>query len=114
MSYTPTTWVTGDKVTATKMNKLEQGVANNGGASGLLVTATVDGDTRTLDKTYTEIAAAFENGMIPVVKEVYDEGYGYGFIGGAGVNEDGAYVDTYTGVRYVEEDGVLTYQMLME
>lgn len=31
MAYTPTTWVTGDTVTATKMNKLEQGVANAGG-----------------------------------------------------------------------------------
>lgn len=30
MSYTPTNWVTGDTVTATKMNKLEQGVANAG------------------------------------------------------------------------------------
>ena len=31
MSYTPTTWATGDSVTATKLNKLEQGVANAGG-----------------------------------------------------------------------------------
>lgn len=31
MSYDPTIWTTGQKVTATKMNKLEQGVANAGG-----------------------------------------------------------------------------------
>lgn len=31
MAYTPTNWVTGDTVTATKLNKLEQGVANAGG-----------------------------------------------------------------------------------
>ncbi len=31
MSYTPTTWMTGDTITATKLNKLEQGVANGGG-----------------------------------------------------------------------------------
>ena len=31
MAYTPTQWVTGDTVTATKLNKLEQGVANAGG-----------------------------------------------------------------------------------
>ena len=30
MAYTPTTWVAGDTVTATKLNKLEQGVANAG------------------------------------------------------------------------------------
>lgn len=28
MAYTPTTWAAGDTVTATKLNKLEQGVAN--------------------------------------------------------------------------------------
>ena len=38
MAYTPTTWVTGDTVTATKMNKLEQGVANAG--SAMIVTET--------------------------------------------------------------------------
>lgn len=27
MSYTPTNWVTGDTVTATKLNKIEQGIA---------------------------------------------------------------------------------------
>ena len=31
MAYTPTTWVTGDTVTATKMNKIENGIANAGG-----------------------------------------------------------------------------------
>ena len=31
MSYTPTTWATGDTVTATKLNKLENGVASAGG-----------------------------------------------------------------------------------
>ena len=28
MAYTPTTWKTGDMITAQKMNKLEQGVQN--------------------------------------------------------------------------------------
>ncbi|WP_278898472.1 head fiber protein [Roseburia hominis] len=28
MAYSPTTWTTGDIITADKMNKLEQGVAN--------------------------------------------------------------------------------------
>lgn len=31
MAYTPTNWVTGDTVTATKMNKIENGIANAGG-----------------------------------------------------------------------------------
>ena len=32
MSYTPTTWTTGDTITATAMNKIENGIANAGGA----------------------------------------------------------------------------------
>lgn len=31
MSYTPTTWTTGDTITATKLNKMEQGIADGGG-----------------------------------------------------------------------------------
>lgn len=31
MSYTPTTWATGDTLTATAMNKIENGIANAGG-----------------------------------------------------------------------------------
>lgn len=30
MSYTPTTWTTGDTITATAMNKIENGIANPG------------------------------------------------------------------------------------
>ena len=37
MSYTPTTWVTGDTVTATKLNKMEQGIANAGGGVDLII-----------------------------------------------------------------------------
>ena len=49
MSYTPTNWKSGDVVTSAKLNKLEQGVADAGGA--LVVTHT-DG---TLDKTWQEV-----------------------------------------------------------
>ena len=31
MSYTPTTWQTGDTITATALNKMENGIANAGG-----------------------------------------------------------------------------------
>lgn len=31
MAYTPTTWTTGDTITATAMNKIENGIANAGG-----------------------------------------------------------------------------------
>lgn len=40
-SYTPTTWVTGDIITATKLNNIEQGIANAGGGSSDFSTAQV-------------------------------------------------------------------------
>lgn len=45
MSYTPTTWTTGDTVTATKMNKLEQGVANAGSSAIVRFSATAYGSS---------------------------------------------------------------------
>lgn len=33
MAYTPTTWTTGDTITASAMNKIENGIANAGGIS---------------------------------------------------------------------------------
>lgn len=33
MAYTPTNWTTGDTITATKLNKMEQGIADGGGGS---------------------------------------------------------------------------------
>ena len=34
MTYTPTEWKTGDVVTAEKLNKMEQGIADNSSAGG--------------------------------------------------------------------------------
>lgn len=39
MAYTKTTWVTGDKVTSTKLNKIEQGIYDNDAACDELKTA---------------------------------------------------------------------------
>ena len=35
MSYTPTTWTTGDTITATAMNKIENGIADAGSGGGV-------------------------------------------------------------------------------
>lgn len=61
MAYTPTTWVAGDTVTATKLNKLEQGVAN---AGGVLPISDNDG---TLNKTWSEIGDAIASGQIACI-----------------------------------------------
>lgn len=50
MSYTPTVWKAGDTVTSTKLNKLENGIANNG-----ILVANINYDTQGLDKTWQEI-----------------------------------------------------------
>lgn len=52
MSYTPTQWATGDIITAEKLNKLENGVANAGGGGVLVVHVNENG---VLDKTWKEI-----------------------------------------------------------
>lgn len=57
MAYTPTEWVTGDTITAEKLNKLEQGIAS----SAMEVVATFDNGVHTLNKTWQEIYDAFPN-----------------------------------------------------
>jgi len=56
MSYTPTNWTTGDTITATKLNKMEQGIANAGSAMILTISS------NTLNKTFAEIYEALHNG----------------------------------------------------
>lgn len=51
MSYTPNTWVTGDTITATKLNHMEEGIADG----GVLIVRDNNG---TLDKTWKEITDA--------------------------------------------------------
>lgn len=62
MSYTPTTWTTGDTITATAMNKIENGVAN--ASSTVIIT---DNGTA-LDKTYAEIYDLVNSGTPCYIK----------------------------------------------
>ena len=54
MSYTPTTWQTGDTITAEKLNNMESGIENVN--EPFIVTVTGS----SADKSYAEIVAAFE------------------------------------------------------
>lgn len=83
MSYTPTTWTTGDVITAAKLNKIEEGIAN-AGAGGLLQVQVNNG---TLDKTWKEITDA----PFSVVKD--SDGVVYLYMGG--FSEDGEYCVNY-------------------
>lgn len=67
MAYTPTQWNTGDDVTATKLNKLEQGVAN---ASGALI---ITDNGTALDKTFAEIYDAVHSGTPCYIHYTGDE-----------------------------------------
>lgn len=61
MSYTPTQWKIGDKVTTAKLNKLEQGVAE--GSGGYLLVH-VDQNTGTCDQTFGTIKEALTSGKM--------------------------------------------------
>lgn len=64
MAYTPTVWATGDVITAEKLNKAEQGIAD--AYEVFTVTVTESNGTYTADKTYAEIVESLENGSIPM------------------------------------------------
>ena len=64
MAYSPTTWNTGDLITAEKMNKLEQGVASNQGEQGKQGPAGVSAGFG----TPTASASALESGEEPTVQ----------------------------------------------
>ena len=71
MSYTPTQWSTGDTITASSMNKIEQGIANAGGA--LICNSSYDqiSGKYVLDKTVQEIYDALLSGTPAYIKFQY-------------------------------------------
>lgn len=73
MSYEPTNWKTGDVVTSTKLNKLEQGVSDAGGivAVSRTISMTEGGAIATLDISYDGIVAAMSAGKVPML--IYEE-----------------------------------------
>lgn len=78
MSYSPTTWESGDTITSAKLNKMERGIANAGGGSsvvvvGIEVANTEGGTTVTVDKTFAEMKTAHEGGAIMLCNiEIHD------------------------------------------
>lgn len=88
MSYTPTTWNTGDTITASALNKIENGIANAGGGGGL-VDAVVWFPNSTVGwQINGDFASALQKAQdgIPVVVVVFDtfNAYSYGFEGFGG------------------------------
>lgn len=79
MSYIKTTWVTGDIVTAPRMNNIENGIYNNDAAISALQTEVTDtetdvtnlqGDVSTLQTNVTALQTTTGN-LIPSIAEVF-------------------------------------------
>lgn len=68
MSYTPTTWKSGDVVTSAKLNKLEGGVAAANDEFVITCTPTAQDLSGTVDKTNAEIFAAYQAGKKIVIQ----------------------------------------------
>lgn len=69
MTYTKTVWNSGDIVTSTKLNKIEnqlESLSNNG--AFIINSDTSEGAYGRLDKTFAEIKAAFESGLTCLIK----------------------------------------------
>lgn len=83
MSYEKQTWVTGDVVTADKLNHMEDGISNSGGGGTgggdmfvVYVTATpiVDGNGYTFatETAYADVLAALEAGKVVIYWATFD------------------------------------------
>lgn len=68
MAYTPTNWVTGDTITAEKLNKAEQGIAD---ASAYIIPVVYDAETSStiLEASYDDISTAVSAGRTVVTKD---------------------------------------------
>lgn len=62
MSYTPTTWATGDTVTSAKLNNMETGISNAANVFVVTLTPTALDYSGTMDKTVAEIYSAYTAG----------------------------------------------------
>ena len=82
MSYTKTTWQTGDTITAEKLNNIEGGIKANetaisqidAGGGDFIIAVTESGGSYTADKTIAEINAAKESGKNLVLIEPFEDG----------------------------------------
>ena len=73
MSYTPTSWTTGDTITASALNKIEQGIANaGGGGGGTEISYTMENDLMVLDASYNDIKQILLSGSIPYILFTYE------------------------------------------
>ena len=71
MSYTKNTWATGDTITATKLNNMEDGIANAGSVLICNTSYSSSAGVYVLDKTAQEIYEALLSGTPAYIKNQY-------------------------------------------
>lgn len=86
MSYTPTTWTTGDTITASAMNKIENGIANAGNGYDAVIRLThgensgqdipVNLTPSIISGTYAALYAKLSNGGCPCILVEYSHAWG--------------------------------------
>lgn len=86
MSYTPTTWTTGDTVTASAMNKIEQGIAGASPWDAVIKlthanNSDMDGASSLtpsiISGTYADLRSKITNGGCPCILVQYFHPWGY-------------------------------------
>ena len=82
MSYEPYTWQDGDILSAARLNRMEQGIANAGADSILVVTlqAVPNSDTLIANHTAGEIISTMQSGGVCLVSILSDNQYMSDFI----------------------------------
>lgn len=107
MSYTPTQWTIGDTITASAMNKIENGIANAGGSPWdaviRLIHANNSGDDNStnltisiVSGTYASLMAKINNGGYPCILVEYEHPFGFRF------SDIMGYVSNYSGGVAIE------------
>ena len=77
MAYTPTNWTTGDTITATKLNKMEQGIAEGGGGVGIdVVFFEIGGVWQSRGLSYADAHEKMSNGE-PLLALYYNMSTGW-------------------------------------
>ena len=106
MSYIPTEWTAGDIVTAAKLNKLENGVAESRGSLIVNMTYNAGIDADICDKTALEMYTAFQSGSV-ILKKVEGTTTSMCLITSVNHSDDGYYsfMDSYD-LSYVAENDI--------
>lgn len=100
MAYTKNTWQTGDIVTSAKLNNMENGIAN---AGVFWIGIDRTGDNPKLNKKWSEINTALQNGQLPYILDNQDDSYSIIAVTSFGV-ADGVYYLDCTADGYVTDN----------